>query len=148
MIHSVAELLKEFVDRERKVLDSYTLTHGPTIGSMYEGLTREVLEQSIPKEIGLQVVSGFAFFGPHLSGEIDCMVVRGSGEPIPYTNKYKWHTADVVAVLEIKKTLSAEEIADSYEHLRGVSTMYSQYIESDEAIGVKVDLSWSRRIFG
>lgn len=147
MIRNVAELLKEFVDRERKVLDSYPLAHGPTIGSMYEGLTREALEQGIPKEIGLQVVSGFAFFGSHLSGEIDCMVVRGSGERVPYTSKYKWHISDVIAVLEIKKTLSAEEIADSYEHLRGVSTMYSQYIDSDEAIGLKVDLAWPRRIF-
>lgn len=147
MIRSVADLLKKFIDRERQVLDAYEITHGPTIGSMYEGLTRTILDKTIPVELGIQVVSGFAFLGSQLSGEIDCMVVRGDGEKIPYTEKYKWHISNVIAVLEIKKTLSADEIADSYDHLRAVSRLYAKYVESDEAVGVNIDLSMPRRVF-
>lgn len=147
MIRTVADLLKALVDREREVLDAYELTHGPTIGAMYEGLTRSILDTSIPPTLGLQVVSGFACFGEQLSGELDCMVVRGTGEQIPYTEKYKWHISDVIAVFEVKKTLSAEELADSYDHLRAISTLYSKYVESDEATGVKVDLTLPRRVF-
>lgn len=147
MIRTVADLLKEFVVRERQVLDAVDLTHGPTIGAMYEGLTRNMLDKSIPPELGLQVVSGFAFFDAHLSGELDCMVVRGTGHRIPYTDKFKWHVSDVLAVFEVKKTLSLEDLADGYEHLRKISSLYSQYVESDEANGVKVDLTWPRRVF-
>lgn len=147
MIRTVAELLKGLADRERKVLDAYELAHGPTIGSMYEGLTRSILDTTIPPALGLHVVSGFAFFGNQMSGELDCMLVRGTGEQVPYTEKFKWHISDVIAVLEVKKTLSADELADSYDHLRAISTLYSKYVESDEATGVKTDLTLPRRVF-
>lgn len=147
MIRTAADLLAKFVERERTVLDAYELTHGPTIGSMYEGLTRSILDKAIPTDLGVQVVSGFAFFGQQLSGELDCMVVRGIGEQIPYTDKYKWHISNLIAVFEVKKTLSAEELADSYDHLRAVSALYSKYVESDEATGVQIDLTWPRRVF-
>ena len=147
MIRTAADLLMKFVEREREVLDAYELTHGPTIGSMYEGLTRNVLDKSIPLDLGVQVVSGFAFFGSQLSGELDCMVVRGNGERIPYTEKHKWHISDVIAVFEVKKTLSAAELADSYDHLRAVAMLYSAYVDSEEATGVKIDLTWPRRVF-
>lgn len=147
MIQNVADLLTKFVDREREVLDKYRLTHGPTIGSMYEGLTREILDKSIPAHLGLQIVGGFAFFADKLSGEIDCMVVRGTGEEIPYTSKHKWHIRDVIAVFEVKKSISASEIAESHDHLRTLSRLYSNYVESEDASGVTADLAFPRRVF-
>lgn len=148
MIKTVAELLKAFSDAERAKLDAEELTHGPTIGSMYEGLTKEIVDRSIPEEFGLRVLPGFACFDGQLSGELDCMLVRGEGERIPYTGKYKWHIKDVIAVFEVKKTLSADDLADSYNHLRDVSQLYSKYIESEEAKGVRINLSWPQRVFG
>jgi hypothetical protein len=147
MIQNIADLLKKIVDREREVLDEYKLIHGPTIGSMYEGLTREILDKSIPEDLGLQIVGGFAFFADELSGEIDCMVVRGTGEEIPYTGKHKWHIRDVIAVFEVKKSISANEIADSHDHLRELSRLYSNYVESEEASDITVDLAHPRRVF-
>jgi hypothetical protein len=147
MIRTVSELLRHFVDAERKVLDRERVTHGPTIGAMYEGLTRNVLERSIPQELGLRVTEGFVFFRDTQSGQIDSMLVRGEGEPIPYTDSFRWHVKDVLAVFEVKKSLTAADLADSYEHLRVISQLYSEYIESEEAKDDKFDLSWPRRVF-
>lgn len=148
MIKSAAELLNAFSEAELKKLDAEKITHPPTIGAMYEGLTKETLCRAIPEGLGLRVLPGFAYFGDQLSGELDCMLVRGNGVEIPYTGKYKWHIKDVIAVLEVKKTLTADDLADSYNHLRGVSQLYSKYVESDEAKGVGFDLRWARRVFG
>lgn len=147
MIRNVAELLKPFMDEERKKLDAYKMTHGPTIGSMYEGLTKELLQKAIPQSMGLQVVSGFVRHGETISGEIDCMLVSGAGEQVPYTNKFKWQIQDVIAVLEVKKTISAVELSDSYDHLREVSGMYGNYIQSFHDNGEKVNINWVYRTF-
>lgn len=148
MIRNVAELLKPFIDEERKKLDAYSLAHGPTIGSMYEGLTKELLQRAIPESMGLKVVSGFIHHGETMSGEIDCMLVSGAGEQIPYTSKYKWQVKDAIAVLEVKKSISAAELSDSYDHLREVSKIYGEYIQAIHGKGGKVDISWVYRVFG
>lgn len=146
MIKTVADLLKAFIDEEKEKLDSYNLTHGPTIGAMYEGLTKDVINKSIPPELSLQVVSGFAHHKDQLSGEIDCMLVKGVGEAIPFTTKFKWPVSDVIAVFEVKKSLNAEEIEDSFNHLRQVSQLYSEYLHSDEA-NASFNLEWPRKVF-
>lgn len=146
MIKTVSDLMKAFSDEERKKLDGQYLTHAPTIGAMYEGLSRDILSRSIPEDLGLQVVTGFAYFADKLSGQLDCMLVRGSGENIPYTDNFKWHVKDVIAVLEVKKTLTADAISDSYEHLRDVYNLYIRYIEA-EGENSPVELSWPRRVF-
>jgi hypothetical protein len=148
MIETIAQLLKAFSDNERRQLDAQKIEHGPTIGAMYEGLTRELLDRAVPPQLELRVLSGFAYFKDHTSGELDCMLVRGDGERVPYTEKYRWHISNVIAVLEVKKTLTAEDLADSYNHLRTVGQLYSDYVQSDEAAGVQVDLSLPRRVFG
>lgn len=147
MISNVADLLKPFMDEERKKLDAYKMTHGPTIGAMYEGLTKELLQKAIPESMGLEVVSGFIYHGETISGEIDCMLVSGAGEQIPYTSKFKWQIQDVIAVLEVKKTISSADLSDSYDHLREVSKMYGEYIQSFHGAGEKVNISWVYRIF-
>ena len=121
MIETIAQLLKAFSDHERAQLDAQRIEHGPTIGAMYEGLTRDILDRAIPPQLDLRVISGFAYFKDQLSGELDCMLVRGEGEQIPYTDKYRWHISNVIAVLEVKKTLTADDLADSYNHLRSRS---------------------------
>ena len=79
-----------------------------------------------------------------LSGQLDCMLVRGNGDKIPYTSDFKWHVKDVIAVLEVKKTINPGALSDSYEHLRDVYSLYLQYIEAE---GGALDLSWPRRVF-
>jgi hypothetical protein len=121
MIRTVAELLFALKEREADRLASVDLVHGPTIGDMYEGLSMDILRRAIPSALGLRLESGFVTDGAGvLSGQIDCMLVRGQGEAIPYTGKYKWHVKDVVAVFEIKKSLLGDELADAFTHLQVV----------------------------
>ncbi len=131
MIDNVAQILKGIMDEESKKLDIFKLKHAPTIGKMYEGLTSNILEKSIPINLNLQVVNGVIYneLG-QMSGEIDCMLVKGNGEQIPYTQSYKWHIKNVVAVFEVKKTLYKNDLTDSFEHLRGVLYNYTSNIDS------------------
>lgn len=133
MIKNVAQLLKGIMDEESKKLDAFELKHAPTIGKMYEGLTSTILEQTLPKDLNLQFVNGVIYneLG-HMSGEIDCMLVKGEGKQIPYTQSYKWHIKNVIAVFEVKKTLYKNELTDSFEHLRDVLYNYTSNIDSLE----------------
>jgi hypothetical protein len=132
MIHDVSDLLKGIMLEERAKLDAYSLKHGPTIGKMYEGLTSDILGRAIPESLGLQLQHGIIDDGQGaMSGEIDCMLVKGCGEKIPYTESYKWHVKDVIAVIEVKKTLHSADLKDAFEHLRGVADNYGSYVQSD-----------------
>lgn len=147
MIRNVAQLLTALLNQERKKLDEYELKHTPTIGKMYEGLTADVLNRAIPQELGLQITSGVIFDDSgKMTGEIDCMVVRGDGQNIPYTNNFKWHVKDVIAVFEVKKTLYKNDLADAFHHVRDVLDSYGRYIEGGLASG-KVDISPVRQTF-
>lgn len=60
MITAFAQMLRELQEREATVLDGQDITHAPTIGDMYEGLTRDILDRAIPESAGVQIVDGFA----------------------------------------------------------------------------------------
>ena len=148
MIRTVAEFLLQLKDQEARRLDSIELSHAPTIGDMYEGLSKELLNRAIPESLGLQLVSGFIFDGlGGMSGQIDCMLVSGHGEVIPYTDDHKWHIKDVIAVLEIKKTLYGTDIADAFVHLRKVRDLESNYVQSRRSKQGIVDVSPAQRAF-
>jgi hypothetical protein len=147
MLRNIAQLLTGLLDQERKTLDKYDVKHGPTIGQMYEGLTADVLNRAIPQELGLQIVSGVIFDDSGLmTGQIDCMVVKGVGESIPYTNSFKWHIKDVIAVFEVKKTLYSDDLSDAFHHVRGVLDSYGRYIQSCPLSG-EISISAARKAF-
>jgi hypothetical protein len=78
----------------------------------------EVLSASIPIELNLRVVSGFITNSDgELSDQIDCMLVQGEGERIPYTDDFKYNIDNVIAVIEVKKNLYSKEIESAYENL-------------------------------
>ena len=147
MIKTVAELLRTFANEERQKLDTYKMAHAPTIGAMYEGLSRSILQRALPESLNLKVVEGFVVFGKEISGQIDCMLVSGEGERIPHTDKFKWPIEKVIVVFEIKKTLTSNDLTDSYFHLREVDKLYASYIQSGQARDVLVSLQIPRRIF-
>lgn len=131
MIKNISDFLHGIITEEKKKLNAYELKHGPTIGKMYEGLTSSILEKSIPESLNLQIVGGMIHdHKGNLSGEIDCMLVKGNGEQIPFTNSYKWHVRDVLAIFEVKKNLFSDNLADSFEHLREVTQIYCSYIDN------------------
>lgn len=115
MITSVAQLIEAFIGKQATLLDAETLKHAPTIGSMYEGLSKEALEKAIPKGAGLRIVDGFVEgHDGALSPQMDLMLVVGdAGRKIPFTEHYRWPIADVLAVVEVKKTLYGAELVDA-----------------------------------
>ena len=91
MIRDVAGLLRALQEAEAQQIEKAGITHAPTIGEMYEGLTEKILEKLIPAAADLRVVSGFVEGASGgLSGQIDCMVVSGKGTRIPHTRRFKW----------------------------------------------------------
>lgn len=118
MINVVADLLQSFVGDELRIMDAHPITHGPTIGDMYEGLSEEVLARAIPGDLGVKVVTGFAANGRGaISKQIDRMLVVGTGEQIPNTNAFLWPAKDVIAAIEVKKNLVSKEITKAIANL-------------------------------
>jgi len=121
MISTFADLLEAFRRKETQLLDKQAITHAPTIGRMYEGLTQTILERAFPEGLDLGVVSGFvANDRGDLSRQIDCMLVSGQGEPIPYTDDHKYHIQNVIAVIEVRKSLYAKGLDSAYSNLISV----------------------------
>jgi hypothetical protein len=147
-IQTVAEIFRAFLDEERAKLDAYELKHGPTIGNMYEGLSVELLNRAMPEGIGLRVVNGFVVDQDgNMSGQIDCMLVRGAGELIPFTDSYKWPIWDVLAVFEVKKSLDKADLWDSFFHLRGVYDLFRSWMDSDSPNGKGGSIRMANRAF-
>lgn len=130
MITSVANLLHELQKTEAAKLTQEKITHAPTIGAMYEGLTRELLDRAIPSSLNLRIVDGF--IEDHegtLSPQIDAMLVSGQGREIPRTGGYVWPIHDVVAVLEVKKNLYGADLDDAFHRLRVINDMHGRYMQ-------------------
>lgn len=135
MIRTVADLLSGIIRDELPKLDDAPVKHAPTIGDMYEGLSSDVLNRALPDGLGLRVISGFARDGHgRLSGQLDCMVVRGEGERLPYTDSYVWHVRDIIAVVEVKKNLHSAELRDAFGQLNSVSEIEHAYYQGDEEV--------------
>lgn len=115
MITSVAQLIEKFIRKQATLLDEETLKHAPTIGSMYEGLSKAALAKAIPEGAGLRIVDGFVEgHDGALSPQMDLMLVVGdSGRKVPFTEHYRWPITDVLAVIEVKKNLYGAELVDS-----------------------------------
>lgn len=118
LITVVADLLQSFVGDELRIMDAHPITHGPTIGDMYEGLSEKVLARAIPRDLGVKVVTGFATNGSGaISKQIDRMLVVGAGEQIPNTDAFLWPAENVIAAIEVKKNLVPKEIAKAIANL-------------------------------
>jgi len=148
VIKNVAALLAAFQQKEIESIQRSGITHAPTIGAQYEGVTGSVLEMMIPFELELQVVSGFVEgIDGSLSGQIDAMLVRGNGTPIPgVRGQYKWPMKDVLAVLEVKKTLFGRDLADAHDQLQSVMALFWMCAETVGAFD-GTDISAPRYVY-
>lgn len=130
MITSFAAFLESLQAKEAAILAEENVKHAPTIGDMYEGLTKELLERAIPPNLGLRLVDGFVIGVDGKPGnQIDAMLVMGDkGRQISKTTKWEWPIADVLAVFEVKKNLYAADLADSIDKMRVVSQQQKDYL--------------------
>jgi hypothetical protein len=132
MITTLAALLEALRNAEAEVLKKHDIKHGPTIGDMYEGLTRDILSRAIPSELGLKVVEGFIEgLNGEKSNQADVLLVRGEGRQIPYTEKFIWPIQNVLAIFEVKKTLYADSLADAFAKMRKVSELHKSFEASN-----------------
>lgn len=144
MIKTVGEMLEALRRAEAAKLDASDIRHAPTIGSMYEGLTRSLLERAVPASMDLRIVSGFVVDGRGgTSGQLDCMLVSGEGTAVPYVDGvYQWHVRDVLAVFEVKKNLFGGDLSDAHGQLLNVVNTYSSWVQNaHEATAVNVRAS-------
>ena len=148
MIRNIADFLSALVEEEAEKLSSYELKHCPTIGKMYEGLSADLLSRTFPDGLGMKVVEGFVV-GPNgeSSGQIDCMLVQGEGERVPFTDSYKWPVWDVIAVFEIKKNLYGKDLLDSFGHLRQVYESFSSWFHGGTNLGHRFRIGMALRAF-
>lgn len=128
MIQTVADLLRELLVTELPALDKSPIVHAPSIGAMYEGLSGKILAAAIPAELGVRVVSGFATDGQTMSGQIDRMVVRGTGERVPNTDLYVWPIQDVILAVEVKKTLTQGSLGEAITQLNSIRDVYLRWL--------------------
>jgi len=131
IIKNSSQIINEIIKFEKKKIDEFDIkiSHAPTIGKQYEGMTINALNQSIPSKLNLRIISGFVKNSKkQLSGQIDCMICFGDGELVPGTrDEYIYEIRQVLAVIEIKKNLFSTELKDSYEHLLGVNDLICDY---------------------
>lgn len=123
MINTIYELLSLLKDKGVAEIEPYlNIQHNPTIGDMYEGLTKILTDKAIFKGLDLRVTSGKIknIYGV-LSRQIDCMIVVGDGEKIPFTEDYIYEVNKVIAVIEVKKNLFTSDLDSAYNNLKSVS---------------------------
>ena len=120
MIETVADLLHDLVEAERILLNAEKITHRPTIGAMWENLSREVLERAIPFK-GLAVSSGFIQGETgDLSAELDCVLVNGTGRQIHRNEKRIFRPNEVIAIIQVKKTLYKKDVKEGFDNLESI----------------------------
>ena len=105
--------------RKPSRLPSGNLSYGPMTGDRYEGLTSNLLDRAVFDGPDLRVVDGkITNASGKLSDQIDCMLVHGEGTPIPYTTSFIYRIGQVLAVVEVKKTLYSTKFDDAGGRLR------------------------------
>lgn len=131
MINTLSDLLKAFVEGEKAALNKYDIVHRPTIGEMYEGLTRELVSRSVFDGMNLMVTTQSFIEG--CDTEFDVILAEGEGVQVPYTTSYRYKPSQVIAVIQVKKTLNAQELRNSYDNLRQVAKVFQENITAVNA---------------
>jgi hypothetical protein len=122
MIRTVAEFLIGVRDQALIAMDGVRpINHAGMIGDMYEGLTRDLLERSVFEGLDLRIVQGKVLNAAgDLSDQIDCMVVVGDGEQLPFSPHFLYPVDRVICVVEVKKTLYRSALGEAYANLNSV----------------------------
>jgi len=132
MIKQASEILEKFITEESKKLEGIKMPHMPTLGSAYEEITKQGIDNrfTIPKSLDLKVVSGFiSIEGEMLPEQIDCMLVHGDGIQYGLIGQFIYEIDQVLCVFEVKKTLRKSDLKDAFEHLNKIRVKFSEFFE-------------------
>ncbi|HBY87327.1 MAG TPA: hypothetical protein DEO86_15790 [Colwellia sp.] len=132
MIKQASEILEKFISEESKKLEGVKMPHMPTLGSAYEEITKQGIDNrfTIPKGLDLKVVSGFiSIEGEMLPEQIDCMLVHGDGIQYGLIEQFIYEIDQVLCVFEVKKTLRKSDFKDALEHLNKIRVKFSEFFE-------------------
>lgn len=126
LLKTVEDFLNKLLEIEKRNIEKFgCIKHPVTIGDMYEGLSKKLLERSIFNGLDLRVVDGYVKDDKNnLSKQIDTMVVIGDGEQIPNTQHFIYPFEKVIAMLESKKNLYSDNIGDAYENIMSFNDMF------------------------
>lgn len=124
-IKNIADLLNEIFQSNVLKVEDYLedkgTKHPVLIGDIYEGVTADLLKRTLFEELNLKVVTGqIRLHNGELSNQIDCMIVKGNPQKMPFTDKYECCIDDVIAVIEVKKTLYKDELKDSLFKMQNI----------------------------
>ncbi|MDM5141654.1 hypothetical protein OB959_17945 [Aeromonas bestiarum] len=151
MIIKASQLLELFIQEETKKLQGMDMPHMPTLGSAYEEITKQGIDQSfvLPQNLGLKVVSGFISVGGEMLPEqIDCMLVHGEGTRYGLTDEYIYEVENILCIFEVKKTLRKKDYIDAFEHLGKIRKEFSKHFENKLRGGnFEPDISAARKHF-
>lgn len=123
----LSKKLKMLAEEAVEKLNSHRIKHGPTIGDMYEGLTKEILNHINLNQYGMKICKGFIQVDDEMSPQIDLMIVKGDGEKIPNTDYFIYTIDKLVAVIEVKKNLYLKEINSAYTALNAALHLANKY---------------------
>jgi hypothetical protein len=120
MIRTVSDFLEALMAKERENLPNYDeIQHPGLFGEIYEGLAKALIERALFDGMDLRIAGGkIRNSKGNLSGQIDCMVVLGPGEPIPFTQHFIYPVDKVVMIIEVKKTLYGANLKEAMELFR------------------------------
>ncbi|MET4072728.1 hypothetical protein ABID58_007558 [Bradyrhizobium sp. S3.2.6] len=149
MLTSLATVLHELQQVEAAKLAKENITHAPTIGAMYEGLTRELLDRAIPAALDVRMVSSFIEgHDGQLGPQTDAMLVTGEGKPVPYTSDFFWPIQNVLAVFEVKKNLYGADLDDAFQKLRTINDMFDAYVGAHPLFDINPAFNACARLTG
>ncbi len=129
----LAEILRKLVDQKLPLMNGHRSKQSTLTGSMYEGLTIELLEKIDLSRYGVKVVSGSITSEDEESKQIDCMVVIGDGTPFHGTPSFSYPIEQVLAVFEVKKSLRKAGLTKAYEQLEAVFQLSKRDYKRREA---------------
>lgn len=125
-INSISDLLNNFIPKnveeiEQQIIED-KINHPVTIGSMYESLTKDVIDASIFKNLDLHVVTNSHIVGS--AKEFDVLLIEGAAKQVGSTDRYICTPEQVVAIIQVKKNLYASDLKDAYNNLKSIVDYY------------------------
>jgi hypothetical protein len=130
-ILTLSDLIHELVTTNVEILNQQNIKHPTTIGSMYEGLTADILNKTVFQGLNLKVIKNSFIQG--CDTEFDVLLVEGDGEQVPYTDRYTYKPEQVIAIIQVKKNLYSKDIKEGYNNLKFLID-YFEYKEPEKFV--------------